>query len=383
MPKATEKPSIQLGPSGFQDFAARHDAPMSLDDFISHDTPQLSLHITSFNDATLVGLSWPHVLMDVMGQQALLQGWSLVMAGRESDVPRVLGAREDAICAAVDAFAAGDEEEFKMEKKQLKGWGMIAFGLRFAWDMFRNPVVETRTIFLPQKAMASLRRQVEADLATADVEAGPFVSDGDILTAWAGRAVAASQPWPRPVTVLHAMNVRFRLPSLIKAPGVYIQNMAMASFSFLSADAARGTIGDAALANRRHLMEQGTEGQVLAFLRELRGDPKAGGDPKIICGESDAVLLPFTNWSRADIFKSADFGAAVIHAEGEAADHAVRSRSNTPGSIVYHHAHSMRPNSTARNVVVVLGKDHDNSYWLTGMLLPATWAKIEQDIMKM
>jgi hypothetical protein len=57
--------------------------------------------------------------MDVMGQQALLYGWSLVLAGREADVPPVLGAKEDAICAAVDAVA--EKEEFKLAPNQLKG----------------------------------------------------------------------------------------------------------------------------------------------------------------------------------------------------------------------------------------------------------------------
>lgn len=376
LPKATEAASIQPGPQGFQAFAAREDAPATLEDFIYHDTPQLSLLITSFNDATLVALSWPHTLMDVMGQQALLQGWSLVLAGRESEVPPVLGAREDAICAAADAPVQA-KEEFRLGQMRLKGWAMFMFGLRFACDLMWNRVVETRSVCLPKKVMAELLRQAQSELPT--LENGtekPFITEGDVLTAWAMRAVARSVSPPRPVTVLHALNARFRLSSLVQAPGVYIQNMAVAAFACLSPEVAVGPLGPIALQNRRQLMEQSTEAQVLAFLRELQRESKSGGDPATyLCGQSDALLLSFTNWTRANVFKTADFSPAVVRA-GETG----QSRSNPPGTIVFHHAQSMRQGAAVRNVFVVLGKDHGDNYWLNGILLPQAWAKIEEEI---
>lgn len=185
LPKVTHGPSIQTGPEAFRAFAAREDAPAGLDDFIYSDIPQLSLHITSFNDATLVALLWPHTLMDVMGQLALLQGWSLVLAGRDSEVQPMLGAREDAVGAVADApVGKNDEEEFKLGMLQLKGWSMLKFGLLFGWDMLWNRVVETKTVFLPKSVMNELRRQAQADLVVCDSGEGDiFVSDGDILTA--------------------------------------------------------------------------------------------------------------------------------------------------------------------------------------------------------
>ncbi|CAM6083158.1 unnamed protein product [Calypogeia fissa] len=61
------------------------------------------------------------------------RGWPLVLASRESKVPPMLGAREDAICAAADA-PVEKEEDFRLGQKQLRGWAMLMFGLRFAWD---------------------------------------------------------------------------------------------------------------------------------------------------------------------------------------------------------------------------------------------------------
>ncbi|KFY99647.1 hypothetical protein V498_00599 [Pseudogymnoascus sp. VKM F-4517 (FW-2822)] len=363
LPKPTPTASTQRGSDAFREFQCHPDAPASLEDYLN-GVPQLSLHITSFDDATLVALSWPHTLMDAMGQQALLHGWSLVLAGRESEVPAFLGAREDAL------LSAPDEKQEEYRQKRLQGFGMFMFAIRFIWGLLWNRVVETRTIYLPKKAVAELRRQAQDDIS------GEFVSEGDVLTAWATRAVASSMP-PRPITVLHALNLRFRLPSLIEAPGVFVQNMAVSAFALFTPELLRGPLGPIARESRRHLMEQTTEPQLLAILRDLRQNYSPGSDTSFLCGESNALLMPFTNWTRANMCQIADFGAAVVRAgEGD-------SRSNPPGTMVYHHANSMKQSPTMRNVVVIYGKDHGDNYWLSGFLLPAAWAKIEEEIKRL
>jgi hypothetical protein len=256
LPKATTDASIQPGPQDFRTFATRGDAPAILEDFVHSDSPMLSLHITSFTDATLVGLSWPHALMDAMGQRALLNAWSLVMAGRESDVPKLLGAHEDALIAAAEA-PSGPIEELKLGAKRLATTSMIWFGARFGWDLLTSKSVETRTICMPKKFIEELRQQAMVELAAEHgEEKDVFISEGDALTAWALRVVALSSPQPRPVTALHALNLRFRLPSLINAGGVYVRNMAIAACTFVSAETATGSLGAIALENRRCLSEQ-------------------------------------------------------------------------------------------------------------------------------
>lgn len=376
IPKATEAPSIQPGPQVFRAFAAAENASETLEDFIYTDTPQLSLFIVSFNNATLVTLSWPHTAMDVMGQQALLRAWCLVLDGKASEVPPLIGARDDTIRKVANA-PTDSQEEYGIANQRLQGVAMVMFGFRFAMDLLWNRVVETRTICLPKKAMDKLYRQAEDDLHHQDPLTGrPFISEGDVLTAWAIRAVATSLPQPRPVTALHALNARCRISSLMQASGVYVQNMAVAAFSSVSAEAARGPLGPLALENRRHIKEQSTESQVLAYLRELQKGKTLRCDPAtMLYCEPSALLMPFTNWTRADFFNVIDFGPAVVRA-GASAD----ARTNQPGTIVFHHAQSMRPNPTARNVIVVLGKDHVENYWITGTLLPQTWQKMKDEL---
>ncbi|GIZ45827.1 hypothetical protein CKM354_000897800 [Cercospora kikuchii] len=378
LPKATKTSSVQVGPDGFRSFAAGPSAPTKLADFLDKDKPMLSLHITSFNDATFVALSWPHVLMDVMGQQALVRGWSLVLAGREAEVPPCNGAHDDAIAEAA-ASPASTTEEYALGKLRMGALGMIKFGARFAWDMFWNSVVETRTMCIPSSAMSRLHSEAQKSLITSAAGTErpftPFVSEGDVLTAFFARQVVSSLREPRPVTILHALNARFRLPALKASKGVYIQNMAVAACAYLSADLVQGPLGPAALQNRATLLEQATEHSVLAALHEMheQHQKKPGVDPNILSGDPNAVLMPFTNWTRANLFEAVDFSPAVVRS-GESE----QTRSNPPGTMVYHHAASMQSNSAARNVIVVLGKDLAGNYWVTGVqLTTAAWEKIE------
>ncbi|CAG7559027.1 unnamed protein product [Fusarium equiseti] len=358
LPKVTDKVSIQPGPENFKAFATRPDAPQTLSDFIYPDVPLLSLHITAFDNATLVGLSWPDALMDVIGQQELLRAWSLVVSGREVDVPPVLGAREDALQTAVGT--SDWDEKFEMGEQQLEGAALEQFCLRYAFDSMTGPGAESKVIHLPATAIEALRRHVEADLdkSTRDV---PFLSNNDILTAWAARIVGLSQPQPRPVTALYVINARFRISSLYQADGVFIHNMAVPGFTVISLDESTGPLGQIALANRQQLRRQAKENQVKAFVRALQKNA-AGGGPRLLCGSSDAVLMPLTNWERADIFGSVDFSAAVTRP----------GKSNNPGHITYHHPSSMGP-ATHKNLFVVLGKDGDGGYWLNSHLTQRGW----------
>ncbi|KAK2051371.1 hypothetical protein LY76DRAFT_675569 [Colletotrichum caudatum] len=67
-------------------------APHTMNDFLTTDAPQLSLHVVSFQDATLVSLTWPHIATDGMGMGHLVHPWSLVLAGRHDEVPPMLAA---------------------------------------------------------------------------------------------------------------------------------------------------------------------------------------------------------------------------------------------------------------------------------------------------
>ncbi|KAJ5109671.1 hypothetical protein N7532_002316 [Penicillium argentinense] len=376
LPRETDTPSVHHVTDATRPFVARPNFP-SFEDMIRQNEPMISMHVTSFIDATLVAMAWPHLLMDAMGGQALLKGWSSVLAGREDEVPNVLGARED-ICRHPLITGADDSlEELAAERKRLEGSGLFIFMLRFLWDKFWNSKRERRVIFIPKDAFARLKVKTLHEVleATCDLEKAPFVSDSDILTAWITKSFAASEPSQRPVTVLNLMNGRFRLPLLAQSAGVFIQNIVLGTYTFLSGKVGSESVGSIALQHRQHFTEQATETQAMALLRQIFHDKDAGREPRLLFGESNSVPIIFNNLLKAKIMTMAEFGPAVVR-QGEPD----KARNNPLGTMVNYYNEGVGPGYVGYNIFVMLGQDHAGNYWLMGTLLPRAWAKIEQAV---
>ncbi|KAJ5681415.1 uncharacterized protein N7477_001355 [Penicillium maclennaniae] len=350
-PKETDRPSIHPIPSTFRPFIARAAFP-TFEEVSQRDIAPIFLHVTSFRDATIAALVWPHVLMDVMSGRALLAAWSSVLAGREDEVPTVLGAREDIL--QHPAVTADDDDEFILEKSRLTGLSLIVFQLRSLWDMIRNGSRERRVIFLPKTSYEKLKTRTRQEVATlaSGADPAPFMSESDILTAWATRAIALSEPHSRSVVVMSLLNLRFRIPLLLQSTGVFLQNMVLGTYAFFSSPIAKGPLGPIALGHRQHVAEQGTEQQLRKFLKAAMTDIEA-----------------------AELMKAANFAPAVI-TQGETTE----NRTNALGTMVNYFNETLDNNFEGLNIFVMLGKDHAENYWFMGTLLPRAWDVIEGEL---
>lgn len=378
LPSPTEKPSLQRPASDFRSLSVRPDAPSTIGELVSQDVPQVSLHVVTFTDATLVSISWPHTLMDGMSLQGLLKAWSLVLAGKEDQVPALLGAKDDVLYAAAQDAAPGDE--WVLRRTVLTGFKFFLFVVLFLWGVLTERTIESRTICLPKAAMAKLRRQAldEAAVSGSGQEKAPWVSEGDVIMAWAVRMVALAQPSPRPVNALCALDLRPRIPELAESDGVYIQNVLIGSSVQLSKDDARQPLGVIASRCREALVTQATASQLRSFLFALCKILDAGGDPTLLPGVWNGELFTISNWTKADFVKLVDFSPAVVKT-GQAEE----QRINPPGTMIYHQSFVLGHDATLRNVMAVLGKDHSENYWMMGYFPPRTWAVIEKEIQKM
>ncbi|KAJ6084309.1 transcriptional regulator sdnM [Penicillium sp. IBT 16267x] len=375
LPKETPSPSIQTLSPDTRPLIARPDFP-TFEEMVRKGLPSISLHITSFRDATLVALVWPHVLMDAIGAKALLKAWSSVLAGREEDVPTVLGAREDMLRPTKAMQDSETPEEFGLEKWRLKGISMIMFLLRFVWDKFWNPRRERRILLLPKSDFGKICDQARMDVAQGSrQDEKPFISDSDILTAWLTRAVASSEPGARPFTVLNLMNARYRIPYLLKSGASFIQNMVLGTYSFFSSQLPDKSVGSIALDLRRNFSEQATQGQTVCFLESVFRDLDAGRSPGLLFGDSKAVLVAFNNLLKADLIRTLDFSPAVV-SQGEVTE----TRANPLGSMVFYYNEAIDDSFNEFNLFVVLGQDHRETYWVLGTLSPRGWKMIEEEL---
>ena len=189
--------------------------PKVLEYWTHSDKAQLGLDIANFQNATLVTVTWLHTLMDALGLHTLLQAWIAVLEGRDEDVPELWDYDIDYL---EELGTLSNEED---EKKQhsvwtaalsLKDWisrlpRLPSFKLILAvlhWRIFQTPKPQCdRKIYIPASSMARLRNEAMSDLASLDPlqityntsapsNTTPFLSDGDIITAWLIRHLVTS-----------------------------------------------------------------------------------------------------------------------------------------------------------------------------------------------
>jgi hypothetical protein len=363
-------------------FSTRPGAPTTTEDFLRQDIPQLSLYITSFTDATIVALSWHHAVIDAMAQRELLSAWSKSLAGHP--IPPVLGARGDVLNDAVQSMDGNNREEYALDHQRLQGGKLVVAMLYYLWDKFQFRKNTSGMIFLPQKAVTELLVRARKDLEQSAIIAStvatekdvptpkdtpPFISEGDVLVAWLTSMVSTSRGSRRPLNILTPVDARTRLPGLIDARGIYLQNMLAISQVLVPFDLGKGPLGHIALAHRHALQQQTTTGQLIAFFRTLSEFEKKGGG-MLVCQPPSATTICITNWTKGDFVHTADFGPAVIR-QGERDE----TRTNPLGTLLYHHATSL---ANKRGMGLgIAGKDHQGNYWIGGALPPRTWRAIE------
>ncbi|KAJ5273590.1 hypothetical protein N7478_008715 [Penicillium angulare] len=378
LPKETHSPSVQpLHDAEFRPLIARENLP-TFHEMVEKDLPSVSLHVTSFNDGTFVGLAWPHVLMDAIGAKDLLAAWSLVLSGQEESVLPVLGAKEDFL-RKTDALYDDNEtpEEFGLEKHRLAGMGLVVFVVRFLWSKLWSSRRQRKVVFIPRDAFAKMKVKAQEDVTTTsqEVEDQAFISSSDILTAWFTRAVALSERKSRQFTVLNLLNARFRLPILVKSSGVFLGNMVLGTYSFLSSQLGSKGVGSIALEHRKHCTEQGTAKQTVCFLESILRDVDSGGTPRLIFGEPWARVVAFNNLLKADVIRTVDFSAAVIR-PGDVSE----KRKNSSGTMLSYFNGDIDQSFKDLDIFVVLGQDHEENYWVLGCVFPRVWQKIEQEL---
>ncbi|KAJ7361179.1 hypothetical protein DFH08DRAFT_684361, partial [Mycena albidolilacea] len=61
------------------------ECPKYFADFLASDTPILNVHVSVFDDLTIIGVTFPQTMFDVPGMRTLLHGWMRVLSGEDID----------------------------------------------------------------------------------------------------------------------------------------------------------------------------------------------------------------------------------------------------------------------------------------------------------
>lgn len=370
--------------------------PKTIGEMVDRDLPQLSVNVTSFQDATLVGISWPHSVMASQGFQAFLHAWSLVVQGKESQVPPLLGATQDVMLSMEEQEPVPSREELLIQKHRLTGVQLFLFTLRYVWAVLWNPP-QVKAVFLPKAAlerlenvcydeMTHMSRSTEGpdeDEEAAETKAGPKTESKTALVdpeltilSWFTRLAVADAPANKPLTVVSIVNANQSLSSMLGHSGIYIQNMLGYSFSFLSSKIAKGPLQQFVREHARHVQEQSTQQQCLSFLRAYRRETDGDKPFKLFYGPSDANVMVCNSFVDLNLVQTVDFSAAADVSPSVV--QLGKSETVPPGTMTcfYYHIVNNRLGG-GPNCIYLLGRDYGGNLWATAALPSTAWEKVE------
>lgn len=227
-------PYVAYAPHDFLDLMRRPYYPQILEEYLDSDSPQIGLHVVSFNDATLVTFAWLHVLSDIMGVKELFTAWIAVLEGRGQDVKPVNDIISDKLSSL--GLGAGGGDQQRQENK-----GPIAKSLPASAPVSATPAeldIERRVVCMPASYVKSLAASAATELehmhqlaeAVSASEHDPFwVSSGDLTTAFIARVcLQHADPPPSPddtINIINAMSMRDALQDdLLPAGTAHVGN---------------------------------------------------------------------------------------------------------------------------------------------------------------
>ncbi|KAK1519533.1 uncharacterized protein CCOS01_11184 [Colletotrichum costaricense] len=370
LPKATSRPAvIGTPPEKFQDLMRRSDGPKSMQDYIYRDEPQLSLHIVSFDDATLVSLTWLHTLWDGIGRQELLTAWTAILEGRDDDVKVFHGFDTDPLAE----LGKNTAEPFVLADQRLSVWGLARIVLQYIWDILRHPFEESRIACIPAAYIETLKKQVNQELSEQSTgQEKLFASEGDIVTAVIGRLWSQHLPanTNKPIVLGNVINIRPALAQdILPEKTAFISNATSLILTTITAeDLWTRPLSYTAAAIRRSIREQGTRAQIEAR-KALEKKHSAA-----FFGDKNMHQILLSNWGKARFFET-DFSSAVVepHLVSVAQPHKL----GRPSMILNANYVSGFP---LRFAGPIIGKDLDGNIWWGGMLRTGLWDRIAQTL---
>ncbi|PHH59829.1 hypothetical protein CDD81_2465 [Ophiocordyceps australis] len=182
VPRACSQAFMMANPEELQTLVRGPESPRTLDDYLYSDGPQLGLRVVSFTDATLITLYAPHTLMDGMGLKALLDTWSLMLHGRQDDLPKTYPDDVDPLAN----LGRRVTEPHKLDRHLLSWLDQVLYIILTLYKVWLFKF-ERCAICIPASTLDFLRqavqRELTADKDQDDAAKAPFISDGDIMSA--------------------------------------------------------------------------------------------------------------------------------------------------------------------------------------------------------
>ncbi|KAG5982875.1 hypothetical protein E4U55_001206 [Claviceps digitariae] len=400
----TDTPTVQPLDKQLSEFMAPAGYPDTVDGLVQSSKSQLALTVSSFEDATLVSLAFPHTLLDASGVVALVQNWSLVLAGREGDVAPLLHTRHDILEDVVRDNHNIAPQECRMEKMRVSGFAYLKLMARHMAEAAQRKR-RLQGLYIPRHTYHKLLvrlGQPSGDGKQSSQE-GNRISNDHLLTAWLVSIIAGQESAPRPLALMTVYDLRFYIQKLTDlcaraGNGGAISQVLMSSYcATFSADMLRGSMdgGAARVAGiARTYHEQSaaltSEDEAIAQVKIMRRDLCGEKPGFALYGTSDSLVVFCHPLGGLDVLGMADFGAAVVARTSGGVDGDVKERGKSEGEdeskgegetapagrIVSSLFNAVNWTDAGVDAVWLLGEDHGGGCWVMAKLSSGSWDSI-------
>ncbi|KAF4992918.1 hypothetical protein FGRMN_6862 [Fusarium graminum] len=360
---------------------------LDFNEHIRRKEPIIGVHIALFDDATLINLRWVHLVCDFMGIKALVLAWSMVLHGRYDDIPPFMGAYDDPF---KNIGAVPPEEPYALAEMKLSPEGFKKTYDRFLEYVAAYPKSVRRMLVLPDAILQKIKKDFAGAHSSDRLEIipkgalfnGQFVSDADILSAWAARLCCIILPaTDRPVHIMGMYEARHCLPETFPqrkdkpdSSPVFVANATFSTSTNTTLQALRQQpLARTALLVRESVAKLTKAPQVHAQLHLLRESYSKDKNPVVFAAE-DSFILVVSNFSKMGFFDSIDFSPAVVTP-------AAVGHGKSPGKIAWHQWTSLEhDHAQFRNMFQVGGKDGQDNTWMMALLPPEVWDLVEEHL---
>lgn len=361
LPRPSLEPVISEDIRKFGDLLRGPVAPKRFSELLEHDIPQITVHIESFTDATLVCLSWPHTLSDVLGMAFFLKAWQAVLEGRHEDVPNLNSAEIDPL----ETAGRVPVESYYLSIYMMSMWSIAMFicNLIISWLRFGSE--EWRTIYIPGDWLHKIHAQANHEVKQMKVENSPtFVSRNDVITAVLSK-IGCQLTWTRkqPVFLYQATDVRQRLSTMSPLRDMAtVGNFTTGTLTLMPAGQVRDwSVGQIAAALRQTTQIHNEGDQLDALMAIWRRDCQKGIPISLGCWYMHIVSA--SNWARGTSF-DIDFSAA--RKSPADTDKPMRPTMTLP-YVDFEHSMFGSPS------FVFAGPDESGGYWVNGTTSKSRW----------
>ncbi|KAG6272809.1 hypothetical protein E4U47_002317 [Claviceps purpurea] len=434
--RPTTTPTAQPLEKHLNQFMTPEGYPDTVDGLLQTTKSQLALTISSFDDATLVSLALPQTLLDVSGVVSLVQNWSLVLAGRDSDIAPLLNTQHDILDDITAANNAIAPQDCLMEKMRITGFGYLKLlGRHMAEATQRKRRLQA--LYIPrdtyQALLAKLRHE-EADSEKDDHPSNetacpqPRIQDMHLLLAWLIRIIAAQESAEsRPLALITLYDLRLYIQKLKyithsdshtdkdKGAGHISQILMSSHCATFPADILRNTnctkneaegaqqtktkkknnnnnnkkksnsVGRIAKSYREQAAALTSEDEAIAQVKAMRKELCSEKPGFALYGTSDSLVVFCHPFEGLDVARMADFAVAVVkksvgekvveegHGEEMNGGEKGREKMTPAGRIVGNVFNAVNWTDAGVDAAWLLGEDCGGGCWVVAKLSAGSW----------